>query len=112
MHCLFTLVVLWLATALPFVTSQDSVSYDLDSYGQGDASGTPFQTYMSNSNVKPPQMQINGNGTGLAGGYMFLGMNGEPTSGQNWPTIYGTYSSSTTISLKAPFITFSTSYLD
>ncbi|KAF1360596.1 hypothetical protein EJ07DRAFT_115600 [Lizonia empirigonia] len=43
---------------------------------------------MSNTNVKPPQMQINKNETGLADGLVFIGMNGEPTSGQNWPTIY------------------------
>lgn len=72
------------------VYCQDSVSYDLDSYGAGDAKGTPAQSYMSNTNVKPPQMQINKNQSGLADGYVFLGMDGEPTSGQNWPTIYGT----------------------
>lgn len=74
---------------LPAVYCQDSVSYDFDSYGAGDAKGTPAQSYMSNTNVKPPQMQINRNESGLAGGYLFLGMDGEPTSGQNWPTVYG-----------------------
>lgn len=77
---------------LPSVHSQDSVSYDFDAYGANDAKGTPSQAYMSNTNVKPPQMQINKNETGLADGLVFIGMNGEPTSGQNWPTIYGQYS--------------------
>ncbi|KAF9699510.1 hypothetical protein EKO04_002262 [Ascochyta lentis] len=54
----------------------------------GDSKGTPAQSYISNTNVKPPQMQVNKNGSGLADGYLFLGMDGEPTSGQNWPTIY------------------------
>jgi hypothetical protein len=76
--------------SLPAVYGQDSVSYDFNTYGAGDAKGTPAQTYMSNVNLKPPQMQINKNQTGLADGYVFLGMDGEPTSGQNWPTIYGT----------------------
>jgi hypothetical protein len=75
---------------LPLVTAQDSVSYDFDSYGADDPSGTPYQTYMSNTNVKPPQMQINRNGTALQSGHVFLGINGLPTSGQNWPAIFGT----------------------
>ncbi|OAL56086.1 hypothetical protein IQ07DRAFT_498982 [Pyrenochaeta sp. DS3sAY3a] len=79
---------LWLLASLPLVLSQDSISYDLNTYGQGDAAGTPFQSYKSNTNVKPPQMQINSNGSGLAEGYVFLGINGEPTSGQNWPAIF------------------------
>lgn len=79
----------WILAGLPSTFAQDSVSFDLDTYGQDDASGTPFQTYMSNTQVKPPQVQINSNKTGLASGYVFLGIDGEPTSGQNWPTIYG-----------------------
>lgn len=75
---------------LPLVTAQDSVSYDFDSYGAEDPSGTPYQTYRSNVDVKPPQMQINRNGTALMNGHVFLGINGLPTSGQNWPAIFGT----------------------
>lgn len=78
-----------LLASLPLTTSQDSISYDFDSYGAGDSSGTPYQTYRSNTNVKPPQMQINRNGTSLMDGYVFVGIDGEPTSGQNWPTIFG-----------------------
>ena len=73
------------------VAAQDSVSYDIDSYGADDPSGTPFQTYMSNTNVRPPQMQINRNGTGLQSGYVFLGVNGLPSSGQDWPVILGMF---------------------
>lgn len=80
---------LWILASLPFAFAQDSVSYDLNTYGQDDASGTPFQTYRLNTQVKPPQVQINSNGTGLADGYVFLGIDGKPTSGQNWPVIYG-----------------------
>ncbi|KAL1795100.1 hypothetical protein ACET3X_006916 [Alternaria dauci] len=77
-----------LSLLLPLVAAQDSVSYDLDSYGASDPSGTPYQTYMSNADVKPPQMQINRNGTALQSGLVFLGINGLPTSGQNWPAIF------------------------
>ncbi|KAF2626920.1 hypothetical protein BU25DRAFT_470034 [Macroventuria anomochaeta] len=42
---------------------------------------------MSNANERPPQMQINKNEPGLADECVFLGMDGEPTSGQNWSTI-------------------------
>ena len=83
------LLLIQLPLLLPLVVAQDSVSYDINSYGADDPSGTPFQTYMSNPNVKPPQMQINRNGTGLQGGYVFLGVNGLPSSGQNWPGIFG-----------------------
>ncbi|KAF2648108.1 hypothetical protein K491DRAFT_722852 [Lophiostoma macrostomum CBS 122681] len=77
-----------LLAASSLVHAQDSVSFNIDTYGQGDASGTPFQTYQSNSDVKPPQLQINKNSSGLAAGYVFIGVDGAPTSSQNWPTIY------------------------
>jgi hypothetical protein len=54
-----------------------------------DPTGTPFQSYMSNTEVKPPQLQINKNSSGLAPGLVFVGVDGKPTSGQNWPTIFG-----------------------
>lgn len=78
-----------LLIALPFAIGQDSVSHDIDTYGSNDPSGTPFQTYMSNTDVKPPQLQINSNQSGLASGYVFIGVDGEPTSSQNWPAIFG-----------------------
>lgn len=80
--------------ALPYVLAQDSVSYDLEKYGEGDAGSSPFQTFMSNGDVKPPVLQINRNGTGLAEGFVFIGVNGNPSSEQNWPTIWGSFSSS------------------
>ncbi|KAF1832368.1 hypothetical protein BDW02DRAFT_503134 [Decorospora gaudefroyi] len=77
-----------LLASVPLALSQDSVSYDFDTYGVGDDSGTPYQTYQSNAVVQPPEMHINRNGTALADGYIFVGVNGKPTSGQNWPTIF------------------------
>ncbi|KAH6637961.1 ASST-domain-containing protein [Boeremia exigua] len=77
-----------LVSLLQPVLCQDSVSYDFNTYGANDAKGTPAQVFMSNAGVTPPQMHINKNESGLADGYVFLGMDGEPTSGQNWPTIY------------------------
>lgn len=76
-------------TSLPLIVAQDSVSYEYETYGADDESGTPFQTYMSNTNVMPPEMQINRNGTALQDGLVFLGINGLPSSGQNWPAIFG-----------------------
>ncbi|RAR08643.1 family transcriptional regulator [Stemphylium lycopersici] len=75
-------------TSLPLIVAQDSVSYEYETYGADDESGTPFQTYMSNTNVMPPEMQINRNGTALQDGLVFLGINGLPSSGQNWPAIF------------------------
>lgn len=37
----------------------------------------------------PPEMRINRNGTALQDGLVFLGINGLPSSGQNWPAIFG-----------------------
>ncbi|KAF2258923.1 hypothetical protein CC78DRAFT_537429 [Lojkania enalia] len=81
-------IALLLSAALPLGFAQDTVSYDYDSYGENDPEGTPFQTFMSNGDVKPPQMHINSNQSGLAPGYVFLGIDGEPTSEQNFPTIF------------------------
>ncbi|KAL5449465.1 hypothetical protein PMIN06_006845 [Paraphaeosphaeria minitans] len=81
-------LVLGAVAALRCVSAQDSVSFDLDTYGEGDASGTPYQTFRSNADAKPPQLQINKHETGLADGLVFIGVDGAPTSGQNWPTIW------------------------
>ncbi|KIW06096.1 uncharacterized protein PV09_03265 [Verruconis gallopava] len=70
------------------VFAGDSISTDLDTYGSGDSQGTPYQTYLSNADVKPPQLQINSNSSGTAPGYVFIGVDGKPTSGQNVPVIY------------------------
>ncbi|KAF2442176.1 hypothetical protein P171DRAFT_433735 [Karstenula rhodostoma CBS 690.94] len=81
-------LVLGAVAALRCVYAQDSVSFDFDNYGKDDASGTPYQTFKSNADVKPPQLQINKNETGLADGLVFIGVDGAPTSGQNWPSIW------------------------
>lgn len=69
--------------ALRCVHAQDSISFDLDTYAKGDTLGSPYQTFKSNADVKPPQMHINKNGTGLADGLVFIGIDGTPTSSQN-----------------------------
>jgi hypothetical protein len=80
-------VALLLSASSP-VHAQDAFSTDLETYGTNDPSGTPFQTYLSNPDVKPPELQINSNQSGLAPGYVFIGVDGKPTSGQNVPVIY------------------------
>ena len=77
----------WLLAALPLAFSQDSVAYDAGSYGA--ESESPSQSYMSNANVSPPEMLVTRNGTALADGYIFIGVDGKPESGQNWPAIFG-----------------------
>lgn len=78
--------------ALPCAYAQDAVSFNNDTYGVDDAEGTPYQTFKSNPDVKPPVLQIHKNETGgLADGLVFVGVNGGPSSGQNWPTIWGAF---------------------
>ncbi|KAI1567568.1 Arylsulfotransferase protein [Pyrenophora tritici-repentis] len=72
----------------PAATKQEAIAQAAQMALKFYVNGTPFQTYMSNKNVKPPQMPINRNGTGLQSGYVFLGVNGLPSSGQNWPGIF------------------------
>jgi hypothetical protein len=76
-----------LLASLSFTLSQDSVSYDLSSYETGGE--TPHQSFRSNANVQPPEMLITRNGSGLQSGYVFLGIDGQPDSGQEWPVIFG-----------------------
>ncbi|KAF2105776.1 ASST-domain-containing protein [Lophiotrema nucula] len=83
----FRTLVASLFAALPLAQC-DSVSYDYDTYAEGDPAGAPYQTYLSNTDLKPLELQINSNQSGLASGYVFIGVNGEPTSTQNWPAIY------------------------
>lgn len=75
-------------TSQSFVHAADSISTNFDTYAAGDSLGTPYQTYLSNSDVKPPELQINANSSGLAPGYVFVGVDGKPTSNQNFPVIY------------------------
>lgn len=75
---------------LSFAVAQDSVSYDFDTYAQDVDSGSPFQTFESNSHLKPPKLHVHSNRTeALADGYVFMGVNGGPSSEQNWPAIFG-----------------------
>ncbi|KAF2835004.1 hypothetical protein M501DRAFT_999555 [Patellaria atrata CBS 101060] len=83
---------LWLLVAslhlsLNIAGAQDTVSTDYDSYSSADSVGTPFQTYKSNTQAKPPIFQINSNQSGLADGLYFLGIDGQPSSQQNFPVI-------------------------
>ncbi|KAF2496591.1 hypothetical protein BU16DRAFT_458891 [Lophium mytilinum] len=64
----------------------DSISFDVNSYGNDDP--TPFQTYLSNQDVKPPELLVTKNSSGLSDGFVFIGVDGKPTSGQNNPVIY------------------------
>lgn len=86
----YTLVASAIA-ALPFTSAQNSVSVDINTCGEDDTSGTPYQTFMFNADVKQLQPQINSNKTGLAKGYICIDIDGQPTSGQNYPTIFGPY---------------------
>lgn len=72
-----------------FVSAQDSISFDYGTYKEADDNGSSYQTFVSNRGVKPPEMQINSNSSGMADGYIFNGVNEAPSSGQNWPTIFG-----------------------
>ncbi|KAK5174743.1 uncharacterized protein LTR77_001826 [Saxophila tyrrhenica] len=81
-----TSTLVWLSAALPLAFSQDSVSYDMQDYSA--QSESPSQSYMSNANVSPPEMLVNKNGSGLMDGYIFIGVDGSPDSGQDWPTIF------------------------
>lgn len=71
------------------ILAQDSISYDFDAYDAADDNGSPYQTFVSNENVKPPVIHVNSNSSGMADGYIFLGVNEKPSSEQNWPTIFG-----------------------
>lgn len=73
---------------MSIVRAIDSVSTDINAYGtDGD---TPFQTYVSNPDVKPPELLITKAEQGLADGYLFIGVDGKPASTQNVPCIFGT----------------------
>ena len=72
---------------LPLSFAQDSVHRDIGTYGIDDPKGSPFQTFQSNPS-QPPQLQINSNSSGLAPGYVFIAVGGQPTSLQRQPVIY------------------------
>lgn len=72
---------------LSLVQARDSVSTDATAYGAN--SQSPFQTYVSAPDLKPPELLFTKNAGGLADGYLFLGVNGKPDSTQNVPSIFG-----------------------
>lgn len=70
-----------------FVRAQEAPSTDPATYGAD--TETPFQTYVSAPDLKPPQLLISKNEGELADGYLFIGLDGEPDSTQNVPCIFG-----------------------
>lgn len=80
-----------LLSLLSLVQARDSVSFDANTYGAN--SQSPFQTFVSTPDLKPPELLFTKNAGGLADGYLFLGVNGKPDSIQNVPSIFGQYRS-------------------
>jgi hypothetical protein len=76
-----------LLSLLAFVHAQDSVSTDANAYGAN--SQSPYQTFVSAPDLKPPELLFTKNEGKLADGYLFIGLNGKPESTQNVPSIYG-----------------------
>lgn len=76
-----------ISTTLIGLSAQDSVSTDPSTYGADDES--PYQSYISNTDVKPLELLVTTAKNGTADGYVFLGIDGDPSSGQNIPCIYG-----------------------
>ena len=84
---MLSLVLRAVALFIAITRAQDSVHQDISTYGRDDPKGSPFQTFQSNPS-KPPQLQINSNSSGLAPGYVFMAVGGEPTSLQRQPVIF------------------------
>jgi hypothetical protein len=72
---------------LPFVHARDAVSSDLNAYGA--SSQSPYQSFVSAPDLKPPELLFTKNEAGISDGYLFIGVNGKPGSTQNVPSIYG-----------------------
>jgi hypothetical protein len=73
--------------SISLVNALDTLSTDVNTYGAN--SQSPFQTYVSAPDLKPPELLFTKNEDGLADGYLFIGLNGKPDSTQNVPCIYG-----------------------
>ena len=69
------------------VHAKDAVSSDLNAYGAN--SQSPYQSFVSAPDLKPPELLFTKNEAGIADGYLFIGVNGKPDSTQNVPSIYG-----------------------
>ncbi len=89
MHPLFSLPRLGLALLhlLSLVRARDAVSSDLNAYGAN--SQSPYQSFISAPDLKPPELLFTKTEAGIADGYLFIGVNGKPDSTQNVPSIYG-----------------------
>lgn len=80
-------LVLILLPLLSSVHAGDTVSTDSNTYGAN--SQSPYQTFISAPELKPPEILVTKNVGGLADGYLFIGLDGKPDSTQNVPCIYG-----------------------
>lgn len=76
-----------LLSLLSLVHAGDTVSTDVNTYGA--TSQSPYQTFISAPDLKPPELLITKNVGKLANGYLFIGVDGKPDSTQNLPCIYG-----------------------
>lgn len=79
-------LVLILLPLLSSVHAGDTVSTDSNTYGAN--SQSPYQTFISAPELKPPEILVTKNVGGLADGYLFIGLDGKPDSTQNVPCIY------------------------
>jgi len=80
------------------VYAGDVVSTDVEAYGA--TSQSPYQTFISAPDLKPPELLLSTNLGGLANGYLFIGVDGKPDSSQNVPCIYGLCSAQTLLELR------------
>lgn len=72
---------------LSFLRAEDKVSTDPNTYGA--ISHSPYQTFISAPDLKPPELLVTKNEGAIADGYVFIGVNGKPDSTQNVPCIFG-----------------------
>ncbi|KAF2734421.1 hypothetical protein EJ04DRAFT_512544 [Polyplosphaeria fusca] len=72
--------------ALPYALAQDVVSFNNETYAN--VSGSPYQTFRSNTDLRPPEFLINRNSSEIATGLVFISVQGKPSSEQNFPGIY------------------------
>lgn len=62
------------------VSADDSVSFNATTYGLNDT--TPYQTFRSNTQVRPPELLINLNeSSAISDGYVLFGVFGTPSAG-------------------------------
>lgn len=78
--------------------ARDSLSTDPEAYGAN--SQSPYQSYISAPDLKPPELLFTKNVGGLADGYLFIGLDGKPDSTQNVPSIFSQCYPETTSKLR------------